>query len=470
MPKEFYDREKELKELNSRLESLKSGEFIIMYGRRRVGKTEIVKQFLEGIGTKKLYFYVDLVEKPGLIDSMSYEIAKQIDDVVRFEKWDDFFDYIYQKSTKDKLVLVIDEFQRFLEISPDFITKLQRYWDEKLRNNKLMIILVGSSIGMMQRITKSPAAPLYGRISSRMKISPFRYADFRKMFPEMKEEDKIKYYAVFGGTPYYLMQVKGMNDNIYNCISNIVLSRDGSLREEPAILMESENIRMHARYNSIIQAISMGKEITKEIQDFSRIPGTTLPAYLKRLDELLDLIYRKEPVLGKEKHGRYKLKDNFFNFWYKFVFPNQSALNLGNFKAVENEIKENLNGYVGHIFENLIIELLTLYMNRKIRDFEINFEEIGSWWDRKGNEIDIVAYNKKAGIILVGEIKWTNEKVDTDLLEELVRKSRLVNFRGVYKFMLVSKNGFTKKCIDRMDEIGCIHLDLDDVEKLFDEA
>lgn len=470
MTKEFYDREVEMKDLNKRLGSMKSGEFVAMYGRRRVGKTELVKQFLETAQAKKLYFYVDLIERPGLLESMSGEITKQLGDVVKFGKWDDFFDYITQKSSKEKLILVIDEFQRFLEISPDFITKMQRYWDEKLKDNKIMIIIVGSSIGMMHRVTKSSAAPLYGRVTTRMKISPFRYYDFRKMFKSMSEEDKITHYAVFGGTPYYLMQVKGINDSIYNCITNLVLNRGGKLYEEPAILMESENIRTHARYNAILQAIASGKEITKEIEDYTRIPSTTLPAYLKRLDELLDLIYRKAPVLGKEKHGRYRLKDNFFTFWYRFVFPNQSALNLGKIKEVEASIKDNMSGYVGRIFESVILELLILHSGKKIKELDTDFDEIGNWWDRKANEIDIVAFNKKKGSVLLGEIKWTNEKVDADLLDDLVRKSKLVNFKGVYKLMLVSKSGFTKKCIDKMDQMGCVYLDLTDIEKLFDEA
>ncbi len=471
MPKDFYDREDELADLNKRLESLKTGEFISIYGRRRVGKTELMKQFLETAQSKKLYFYVDLMERPGLIESMASEITKQLGDAVRFEKWDDFFDYIIQKSSKEKLILVIDEFQRFLEISPEFITKMQRYWDEKLRHNKILIVIVGSSIGMMHRITKSYAAPLYGRISMRTKISPFRYVDFRKMFRSMSEEEKVNHYAVFGGTPYYLMQVKEMDDNIHSCITSLILNKGGKLYEEPAILMESENIRTHARYNAILQAIALGKEIPKEIEDYTHIPSTTLPAYLRRLDDLLDLVYRKKPILGKEKHGRYRLRDNFFSFWYKFVFPNQSRLNLGHVKEVESQIKENMGGYVGHIFENIIHELLLLYSGRqKIKGIEIDFDEVGSWWDRKANEIDIVAYSRKKGNILLGEIKWTNEKVDADLFDDLVRKSKLVNFRGMAKFIMISKSGFTKRCIEKMEQMHCVYLDLTDIEKLFDDA
>lgn len=473
----FYDREGELGDFLHRFNSMKtgdgsggSGELIVLYGRRRVGKTELVKQFLQQVNGKRLYFYVDLVEKQGLLDSLSNEMTVQLGDVVRLGEWGDFFDYIGRQAAGEPFILVMDEFQRFLEISPDFITKLQRFWDEKGKDLRLMIILVGSSMGMMYRITKSATAPLYGRISTRMKIGPFRFVDFRKMFKSLNEEEKVVHYAVFGGTPYYLTHVKNMEGSIHDKILNLVLKRGGKLSEEPSILMESENIRTHARYNSILQAIAMGKEVTKEIQDYSRIPSTTLPAYLKRLDALLDLVYRKEPVLGKEKHGRYRMKDNFFSFWYRFVFHNQSALNLGNVSLVEEEIRENLSAYVGKVFENIMYELLTLYLNREIKGHKIDFQEIGSWWDRKGNEIDIVAYNKKKRTILVGEIKWTNQKVDVDLVNSLIEKSKRIPFNGTYSFMLVSKRGFTEQCIERMKALNFISLDLSEIEKLFDEA
>ncbi len=469
--KEFYDRENEIEILEKKVESLKSGELVVMYGRRRVGKTEIVKQFLESIKANKMYFYLDLVERPVAMEAMSEAVRIQLGDAIKLDNWDMFFEYLHKKSEKEKLVVVIDEFQRFLNVSPEFMTKLQRHWDENLKYDKIMILAVGSSIGMMLKIAKSYTAPLYGRVGGRIKISPFRYVDFRKMFSQMTEEERIRYYAVFGGTPYYLVRAKETEGDLYKRIHALVLARDGKLRDESEILMEAENLRTHAKYNSILQAISMGKETTKEIEDYTSIKRTTLPTYLKNLEKLLDIVKKFEPVMGKERHGRYRISDNFFRFWYKFVFPNQSLFNMADgTERIQTLVKDNLNAYIAKTFERIVHELLMLYSGRTIKGIEIDFEQIGSWWDRKANEIDIVAFNKKKEPVLLGEIKWTNDKVDVDLLDSLTKKAKLVNFKGEYKLILVSKSGFTKRCIEKMEQMHCVYLDLADIEKLFDDA
>ncbi|MBI2172950.1 MAG: ATP-binding protein [Candidatus Aenigmarchaeota archaeon] len=470
MEKRFYDRRVELKQLTEKFGSMKGGELIVMYGRRRVGKTEIIKRFLETIEAKKLYYYVDLVERPVLISGMQGEIGKQIGEAPLFNTWDDFFAYIIKESEKGKFVLAIDEFQRFLQVSPDFITKLQRYWDESLKYSKIMILIVGSSIGMMEKIGKSYASPLYGRVTSRIKISPFRYVDMREMFRNISEEERVRYFAVFGGTPYYLAEAKNGWESIEQSIVNLMLLKGGKLFDEPAALMESEKIRTHARYNSILQAISAGKEITREMEDFTNIKSTTLPAYLQRMELLLDIVQRKNPVLGKERLGRYTISDNFYKFWYKFVFPNKSDLNMGKTNEVKALVMGNLNAYIARAFEGVVHEMLHLYNGKQIKGLEIDFEEVGNWWDRKSNEIDIVAYNRKKGTVLLGEVKWTNEKIDVDVFDDLVRKSKLVNFRGMAKFIMVSKNGFTKRCIEKMEQMHCVYLNLADIEKLFDDA
>lgn len=287
----------------------------------------------------------------------------------------------------------------------------------------------------------------------------------------MTEEEKIKYYAVFGGTPHYLARVKDAEGDLYKRVYSLVVAQDGKLRDEAEILMEAENLRTHAKYNSILQAISMGKETTKEIEDYTHIKRTTLPTYLKNLEKLLDIVEKIEPAMGKERHGRYRISDNFFRFWYKFVFPNQSLFTMANgAEKLHIFIKDNMNAYIAKTFEHIVHELLLLYSGRTLKEVEIDFEQIGSWWDRKANEIDVVAFNKKKRRMLLGEIKWTHDKVGVDLLDDLIRKTKLLNFSGEYKLMLVSKSGFTEKCIERMEQMKCVHLDLADIEKLFDEA
>ncbi len=462
----FYDRKQELKILKDKLNNQQSGEMLVIYGRRRVGKTELIRQFIKTVPQSKLYFYVDLVEKQGILDSLSKTVHEQLGETRRFSDFIDFFEFIAAKS-ENSFTFVIDEFQRFLEIAPQFITQLQNYWDWKLKNKRILLVLVGSSIGMIQKITGSKAGALYGR-ATREKISPFKYADFRLMFKELTEEEKIITYAVFGGTPYYLEKVKKTEGNIQNKIYELLLKKGAELFEEPKNLLESENFRIHAKYNSILQAAAAGKENIKEMQDFTGISASTMPAYIKRLDELLELIVRKNPVLGKERLGRYGLKDNFFRFWYRFIFPNQTALNIGNTKIVSDNIKENLNAYVGRIFEDVCRELLAAHLNKELKGYVPDFENIGSWWNRSGEEIDIVAYNHKSRKIIVGEVKWSNRPVDIDVVDSIVRKSKLISFTGEYKFLLISKSGFTEKAQSRMKEINAIHIDLKEMERMFE--
>ena len=467
MSKDFYDRTDELTFLSEQY-TRGSAEMIVIYGRRRVGKTELIKEFMASITERKLYFYVDLSGKSELLNSLSDAVREQLKESERFGDFESFFSYLSRKSDEGKFLLVIDEFQRFLDVAPEFITKLQHRWDSELKKKKLMILLVGSSIGMINKITESRAGSLYGRVS-RFKISPFRYVDFRLMFNDAEEDEKIIRYAVFGGTPYYLSKTKGIKDTL-QAISDLLLKKGGELVEEPRNLLEYENVRVYAKYNSILHSIASGKERLKEMQDFTSLTSTVMPAYITRLDHLLDLVGKQDPMLGKERLGKYVIRDNFFKFWYRFIFPNQTALNLGNTKIVFDAIKDNLNSYVGKIFEDIARELLTLYINKEIKSVKMDFENIGAWWDRNGNEIDIVAYNHKAKRILVGEVKWTNNPADTPLLEELMMKSRLINFNGTYQYMLISKNGFTERCIKRMEELKVLYLNLQDMETLFDNA
>ncbi len=466
---EFYNREEELAMLNEKhaaIETSGKGAMLAIFGRRRVGKTELIKKFIKKCKEQKLYFYVDLAERIVILNSLSKAIKEQLNEDIIFEDFEDFFRHIAKKSDKDSFILVIDEFQRFLDVAPEFITSLQKHWDNTLKNNKIMVLLVGSSIGMVQKVTSSKAGALYGR-AQKIKISPFKYSNFRLMFKELSEEEKVIRYGVFGGTPFYLEKTKPFKET-FDAIHELIIKKDSELSEEPKNLLEYENVRTHAKYNSILQSISAGKEILKEIQDFTKMPVSSLPPYISKLDALLDLVKRNDPINGKERLGRYKITDNFFRFWYKFVFENQSALNMGARDQILKLIKSELNAYIGKIFEDIVKEMLILYNGKDVNDHKISFENIGSWWDRNNNEVDILAYDSREKTFLIGEVKWASEKLDVDVVEELARKSKLVGLSGAYKLLFVSKSGFTERVVKRIGEMNALHLDLNDVGRLFD--
>jgi len=329
-----------------------------------------------------------------------------------------------------------------------------------------MLVIVGSSVGMMQKIAFSSSGVLYGRKTGQIQLKPFRYVDFRGMFADRTEEEKIKWFSVFGGTPHYLEIVHKIKD-INEAILKFVLEKNAPLRDEPKNLLEFE-LRVIARYNSIVQAIAQHKYTVKEISDSTGIPSEVLMPYLNKLIDLITILVKKEPILGKEKSSKYMISDNFFKFWYRFVFPNQSTLELGNTKEVLSIIDKDLSSYIGYVFEDIVKELFILYNQNKIKDITLNFTNIGSWWDRKSNEIDLVIENKN-GLIL-GEIECRNKMMDADIIKELIKKMQFVNYHGKIKFVLISKSGFTDSCKKLALETNTTLLDLKDIENLFDAA
>lgn len=459
----FFDRRSELAFFSERLGRMTSGELIIFYGRRRLGKTRLVQKFIESANAKSLYLYINVQDERELKRSVALDVLEQWREVIAVDSWRDFFNFL-KTACGGKTVVVIDEFQRLKTISPAFITELQHQWDSGLKDNPLMLILVGSSIGMMRKIAITPHGALYGRKTGQMQLSPFRYVDFREVFASKTEEEKIEWYSVFGGTPYYV-EMASRHDQLEEAIINEVLAKEAVLREEPKNLLEFE-LKAIARYNSLLHAIGMGKRSLKEICDVVGIQRTTLPPYLAGLQELLGLVERRQPVFGKQNLGRYELKDNFFKFWYSFVLPHSTGIELGNVESPLKDIRENLATHVGMCVEGVVRELFVLYNQREIKGVKLDFEQIGAWWDRKGNEVDLVVDNKSE--LLLGEVKWTNRQMGVEVLDALLKKSELVNKSGKRRFVLVSKSGFEPACLKKAQELGCLTLDLNEMEKLFD--
>jgi AAA+ ATPase superfamily predicted ATPase len=456
MESKFYDRAEELEFLKRRYRGLSRGELVILYGRRRVGKTELVRQFLREVGG--VYLYVDYCEPKELLGLISKDIREQTGEFVEFGDWDAFLEWL-----STKRVVVIDEFQRLHSVSRLGLTRLQRWWDERLKSRPLMLILVGSSIGMIQRVATGPTAPLYGRATSRLKLEPFPYREVRRVFPGLPERNRIEIYGIFGGTPHYLQFVDpGMP--LLECVRDAVLERGSALFEEPPSILRME-LKEAARYNSILAAISRGKRTVKEISDSTGIGANKLMYYLGCLRDLLDLVEVRRPVLGKEKMGRHYLKDNFFNFWYAYVFRNRSRLERGEVEPVLREIEGELDTYMGPVFEGVVRELLSQYNGRNLKGLQLSFEEVGSWWDRSGNEIDICAAGREE--LLLGEVKWG--EVDREVLDTLVQKSELLPGRRRKRFLLVSAGGFTEACRRTAESEGVLCLDLPEIARLFNE-
>lgn len=461
MEKEFYDRFEELELLKSKFENLEKGEFGVLYGRRRVGKSELLRRFAKRVKGKKIFLTITAQSKAELKKGLSIKIEECFGEVVKISEWSDFFDYIIEKTKTEKFLLILDEFQRVDEFAKDFIYSLQDYWDSQLRKMRIMVIISGSSMSMMHKLALEEKGPLYGRKTFTISLKQFGYIDFREMFKDFSEVDKVKIFSIFGGTPQYLTFFKDTKLNYMDAIKKLILRKDGALYDEPINALKFE-LTNPERYISILRAISQGKVELKEIADELELEQYQLTPYLRNLSDLLDITCSSDPLFGKKKQKRYKIKDNFYRFWYRFVYPFQEQIQAGiieqSFKRMEKELEE----YCGKIFEDIVTDFFLFMRNKKIKGVEVKFIDYGKWWE-KGEDIDLVLDNKSTTIFV--EIKFKNTKLNSKSFEDLKDKSLKTSAKGKFKYVLVSKSGFEQELIDRKIP-NLLLLDLNEIEEI----
>ena len=468
---EFTDRKEELGTLKERFEKLRRGELIVLYGRRRVGKTELVSRFLNGIPSEqKAYLLIDEGTSADMLRSVSEDISIAWPEVRReFRSWEDFFSFLAARAQDRRTVIAIDEFQR-MHSDRRALTRFQKAWDTQLRNLPIMVIFLGSAVGAIHKIAINGKSPLFGRTTGRFRLQPFTYQTFRKALGPSDEEQLIRLYTIFGGMPSYLeFAEKCLKSHDYiPVLENTMLHKNGLLRDEPQALLRME-LKDAGRYNSILAAIAEGYRNPKEISDQTGIEPGPLVFYLIKLEDYLGIIRKIVPLCGKHR-PQYVFRDNLFAFWYRFVYRNMSSLEIENYDHVKERIRNEIGTMEGRVFEDISRELLTAYNGKNIKGVPLSFTEIGAWWGRKEGDIDIVATGKDS--LLVGEVKYTNEPVDSDVPIELEHRLSFLNCsssqRSNVRFLVISKSGFTEPAKKYMEERKMLALALEDMTELFD--
>lgn len=453
----FIGRERELATLNKLYASNKF-EFIVIYGRRRVGKTALINQFIEGKNT--IYFMgVESNAKQNL-ENFSKNIIEYhtgIETETFFLSFQAALEYVFKLSEKERLILAIDEYPYVARSSKSLASTLQLLIDKYKDSSKLMLILCGSSMSYMEDHVLAYKAPLYGRRTAQMKLLPFDFDETCRYFKNFSDEDKALIYGIVGGTPQYLLQ---MNDelSVEDNIKNTYLNPTSSLFEEPENLLKQE-VREPALYNAIITAIATGASRMSEISGKVGEDTNICSAYVKNLVALG--IIQKETPYGEKASRKsvYSIEDNMFRFWYRFVPENNSIIARGADDLAYKRIEPFLSDYMGKVFEEICKQYLwKLLLAGKC---PVEFSSLGRWWgndpvEKSQAEIDILAEQDK-NTALFGECKWTNEKVDLGVLETLVKRSELFSYKKAH-YYLFAKSGFTKGCIDRANEMGNVAL------------
>ena len=455
----FINRETELKALNDKW-AKNSSQLVIIYGKRRVGKTELIKQFIKG--KVAVYFLAD--KRTGL--EQLRELGRIVgdmfkDDILKdrgFENWLEVFTYL-KKHKKGKFILAIDEYPYLVETDKSISSIFQKGWDQTLKNSGIFMVLSGSSIGMMESEVLAYKAPLYGRRTGQILIKPLPFNEMRGFFPGKGFDEVLSIYTITGGIPAYILQWDPALSADENIKQKIFMSTEFLHNEVEFIL--KEEFREPKNYLSILRAISWGKRKFSEIANETGLEKNILTKYLMTL-ERLQIVEKEVPVtednLQKSRKGLYAITDNFFRFWFQYVFPYKSDLEIQRFDEVLRKMRESFK-----MLESGIYETVCRHIIQDFRDEFFAFERVGKWWERE-KEIDVVALNAGTKDILFGEAKWSEKQVGTNIYEALKEKAAHVDWKRNARnehYILFSKSGFTKDMIElaKKEKVHLVHKD-----------
>ncbi len=426
----FYNREEEIRYLRSVYKLAKdSSKMLFVTGRRRIGKTRLV---LEAFKRENfVYFFVSRKDEKLLAEELLSIVKDKlgVDVLGEFNRVSQIFEYIMRLSEKRRIILAIDEFQEFYKINPSLFSEIQKIWDKYKDNSKLFVIFLGSMYSLMKKIFEGKKEPLFGRSFGKIILNPFNVNVLKRIYREnfdFNVKDFFAFYVFTGGVPRYVeILVESKAFSFDTMLENIVSPFSYFIDEGKELLIE-EFGKDYKTYFSILALIASSKTSRSEIES---ILNKNVGGYLSMLEKEYGVIEKIRHIFAKEnsKSIKYRIKDNFLNFWFRFVYKYRSIVELGDFKKLREIIKRDFNTYSGVILERYFKEKLAL---------QGKYTEIGSYWE-KGfkNEIDIVAvddFNKK---VLFADVKLNKNKIDIKILKEKSKKllNKLRDYEPIYK-------------------------------------
>ena len=445
----------------------KKFEYLVMYGRRRVGKTTLLQEFSKD---KNAIFFPAQEKNDALnLQDFSKMVQLKLDGtyISSFDGWKEAFEYI-NKKTEQRTVIIIDEFPFIAEENPTLKSIIQHAIDHLWKKNEnIFLILCGSSVSFMESEIMGKKSPLHDRQTSTMEVKPFDYFESSEFFPKFTPEQKLIAYGILGGVPRYL---EAFDDelSIEDNIAGVIIKKGSYLNEEPGNLLKAE-LRDPNVYNSILSAIANGRNKVQEISDYLHEDSSKVSKYLVVL-QTMRLVEKAVPCGEKpdSRKGIYKLTDNFFRFWFRYEFTNNAYYEMLGAEAASKEIISGINDYMGDAFEGICKE----YFIRKAKKGELPFipYKIGKWWGNNPNikaqdDVDILMIDKsgKKGIFV--ECKFTNSKMPHDEYEDL--KNAMLIFPDISEkhIFFISKSGYEASVKRHAKEDGAVLLTLNDLFK-----
>jgi AAA+ ATPase superfamily predicted ATPase len=421
----FVGRQREIAELRD-LAAERDAQFLILYGRRRVGKTTLLLHWVQESGLPFVYWVANRLSPALQLRSFSQALYNAAhpdapaDAEFTYPTWEMALEQVAQMATDRRLILILDEFPYVAEAEPGLPSVVQNTWDHRFKGTQAFLILAGSHVGMMTGLLDYHA-PLYGRFTAHLHLKPLSFAATAEFLPRYTAAQRVAVYAILGGIPAYLERFDdglSLADNV----KRRIFRRTGIFRVDPLFLLQDQ-VREPRNYLSILHAIGEGRHTLDEIAKASGLPKQNVSTYLGRMADLF-LVERRTPVTlaserrERSRQGRWHLLDPYLRFYFRFVVPNQRALELELLDAVWADMREQLRAFVGMTaFEELCREWVLV--QARGRQLPFAPEDVGSHWAADA-QVDVVAISWREKAILLGEAKWGTDRVSRALVRELL--------------------------------------------------
>ena len=446
----FIGRERELDALR-RLYKTGKFQLPVIYGRRRVGKTALIEQFVRDLPC----VFFTAVESDARVNlrNLSRELYAfdhpdaNPEAAPIFPDFYTAFEAAFDLARERQVVFVLDEFPYLAKADTGVPSYLQALVDRNKESSRLFLILCGSSMSFMKEQVLDDKSPLYGRRTSQIELKPFDFFESLPFLEGMPAQEAAQAYGMIGGIPLYLMQFDG-SASLEDNVRATFLDPSSILYEEPSNLLKQE-VQKASQYNSILSAIAGGASQNNEIATAVGLTSTEITYYLKELQRL-GIVERELPAVKSGRRAVYRVSDNLFRFWHRFVMPYRSTIERGIASRAMAAMEAHMSEYMGPVFEEICRQWLWRQFVTGALDFD--FDDIGSWWGsdsrtHKEAEVDIVCVRSNATIAM-GECKWRAEAFPKDELEKLMGRAVLVNAVPDVRYYAFSRSGFTAGCFD----------------------
>jgi len=440
----MINRETELEWLTSHL-SRAERQLLVVYGRRRVGKTTLVTTALDDLEDTSVYYLCDERGATHNARRFAAQCAAAFDDITPdVDGFVEAFQYLTAR-VDGPCVVALDEFSYLVDEDDTIPSVFQTVVDDVLAGTDVSLVLLGSSISMMEEGVLSYESPLYGRRTGQWELAPLSFADVRAFFPDDDLETQIQSYSVLGGVPAYLEQFDPGLSLLEN-VEQSILSKGAFLYEEPEFLLRQE-LREPATYMAILEAIAGGATRVTEIANEIGRDASSLSRYLQNLTQLA-ILEREHPVTDPDGRGLYRLTDDFLRFWFRYVAPNRGTLEQGRTTPVRSAIAETLSTHTSRTFETVCQQAV------RTPAFPVSCSRVGRWW-YGGEEVDVAGVNRETHTLLLGECKWTTDPVGRGVFDDLTAVESEVRWQGAdrkVRYALFSRSGFTDELRAVVDE------------------